>query len=375
VTSSIKDGDTVQRGTTWTVGVTPAPQKVEFWADGAKLSEDAAAPYQQAVGLGAGGHSLGVCSWVGGTRYCESWVSSGVVARINVVDTSSTPTPTPPPSSPSGGNVWVDGTGGTCQRASSPGAYVDAAACGSLAAAHAAAQPGDVVRVKAGSYGNQTLTLDKGSPAITFKPADGETANFGTVTFQPGAGWATLERLTMDTFWVGPADSGAPAHDLVFRDIDANVFYVNLAARVSILGGDFGPAHHRKPTIAVYNPWDGYAPTDILVQGARFHDVTMDPGGEHVECLLIYAGDRVTVRGNTFSNCEGTGDVGVLFLRGQGTVPRLANVTVTGNTFSSEGNPQVDPTAAWFNVQVDTCIPGISIQNNTAPKGIYWISC
>jgi hypothetical protein len=300
-----------------------------------------------------------------------------VVARVNVVDSTSSPPPPPPPSSPSpsGANLWVDGNGGTCQRAGTAGGYSDAAACGGLAAAQAAAQPGDVVRIKGGSYGDQTLTQDKGSPAITFKPADGETASFGTVTFQPGAGWATLERLKMDTFWVGPADSGAPAHDLVFRDIDANVFYVNLAARVSILGGDFGPAHHRKPTIAVYNPWDGYAPTDILVQGARFHDVTMDPGGEHVECLLIYAGDRVTVRGNTFSNCEGTGDVGVLFLRGQGTVPRLANVTVTGNTFSSEGNPQVDPTAAWFNVQVDTCIPGISIQNNTAPKGIYWISC
>ena len=35
----------------------------------------------------------------------------------------------------------------------------------------------------------------------------------------------------------------------------------------------------------------------------------------------------------------------------------------------------MDPSAAWFNVQADKCIPGISIQNNTAPKGIYWISC
>ena len=269
----------------------------------------------------------------------------------------------------------MDASGGSCQRSSTASAYVDASACGNLAAAHGAASAGDTVRVKAGSYGNQDFTVDKGSPAVRFLPAENESVSFGVITFRPGSGWITLERFSMDSYHVGPADSGAAPHDLVFRDIDANVFYVNLAVRVSILGGDYGPAHHRKPTIAVYNPWGTSPPTDILVEGARFHDVTMDAGGSHVECLLVYAGERVTIRGNTFSNCEGTGDVAVLFLRYPGYRPPLANVVVENNSFSSGGNPSIDPTAAFYNVQADTCIPGIRIQNNSAPKGIYLINC
>jgi hypothetical protein len=100
----------------------------------------------------------------------------------------------------------------------------------------------------------------------------------------------------------------------------------------------------------------------------------MDEGGEHVECILVYAGDRVAIRGNTFSHCEGTGDVAVMYLRVPGYKPSLSNVSVVGNTFSSDGNAGVDPTAAYFNVQADRCIPGLQIQDNVAPKGIYYTS-
>ena len=65
----------------------------------------------------------------------------------------------------------------------------------------AAAQPGDVVRVKAGSYGNQTLTLDKGLARDPFKPADGETASFATGDVPAWCGVGDAQRLTMDTFW------------------------------------------------------------------------------------------------------------------------------------------------------------------------------
>lgn len=61
-------------------------------------------------------------------------------------------------------NVWVDTNGGSCTRQTSAAAYVDAAACGSLQAAQAAASGGDKVIVKCGTYGGQTLSSSgKGS--------------------------------------------------------------------------------------------------------------------------------------------------------------------------------------------------------------------
>jgi hypothetical protein len=304
-----------------------------------------------------------------------------VVARVNVVDAATAPPPPPPPSSPSpsGGNLWVDGNGGSCQRAASPSVYSDAAACGGLAAAHAAAQPGDIVRIKGGGYGDQTFTLDKGSPAITFRPADGESPTFNMVRFNTGSGWVTLQGLRMDRYVVGETGTGPgqtpppAAHDLAFVDIDAAIFSINRADRVNISGGDYGPAFERKPNIAVSNPWDSYAPTDVTVQGARFHDITMSPGGEHVECILIYAAERVSLRNNTFSNCGGTGDLGLMFLRVDGYRPHLANVVVENNTFSSE--PWAKDGDASYNAQIDRCIPGLTVQNNVTPKGIYWINC
>jgi hypothetical protein len=270
--------------------------------------------------------------------------------------------------------VWVDRDGGSCSRSPQPTPYDDGQACRSLGDAHAAARPGDLVRVTAGSYGSQRLGLDKGSPAVVFAPALGTTPEFDVVTVDAGAGWIELRDLKMDSFEAGPTvtppggQPPAPAHDLTFRDIDSNVFLVNQAVRTSIIGGDFGPAHHRKPTIAVSNPWDAYAPTNILVEGAFFHDITMDPGGEHVECILVYSGDRVTIRNNRFRNCGGTGDVAVLYLRYPGYRPRLQNVTVTGNRFGADGD-------AYYNLQADTCIPGLVVRDNVAPKGNYWNVC
>ena len=375
IASSISNGATITAGTNWTVGVEPAAERVEFWADGAKMSEDATVPFETRLDLAPGAHALGLCPWIAGVRLCQSVVSSGVFANVTVSQPQ-----TAAVAAPGGANLWVDANGGTCQRAAALVGYADAGACGSLTAAHAAAAPGDTVRLKGGSYGDVTLTADKGSPAVTVKSADGETVTLGTVTVAAGAGWITLDGLRMDSYILGPTITGAgasppAAHDLALLNIDANTFLVNRAERVKIGGGDYGPAHHRKPTIAVSNPWDSYAPTDVVVENARFHDITMDPGGEHVECILVYAGERVSIRGNSFQNCEGTGDVAVLFLRGTGYRPHLANIAVEGNSFSSEGDPQVDSTAAWFNVQADPCVPGLRVASNTAPKGIYYTTC
>lgn len=72
-------------------------------------------------------------------------------------------------------HIWVDTSGGTCTRNSSPASYSDPAACGSFQAAYTAATGGDTIRIKAGTYtGPQSLGGSK-APIITVLAEDGTT--------------------------------------------------------------------------------------------------------------------------------------------------------------------------------------------------------
>jgi hypothetical protein len=79
-------------------------------------------------------------------------------------------------------NLWVDPNGGSCARQSTRGGYSDAQACSSLNAAYLAASAGDVILVKGGTYGSQTIAdrtnLPTGSTPVTVHPAPGENVLF-----------------------------------------------------------------------------------------------------------------------------------------------------------------------------------------------------
>lgn len=77
-------------------------------------------------------------------------------------------------------NLWVDTNGGSCTRQSTPGAYNDAQACGSLAAAYNAATGGDTVMVKTGTYGQQGSIGGSKTPVVTFKGEDVVSVNCGS---------------------------------------------------------------------------------------------------------------------------------------------------------------------------------------------------
>ena len=88
-------------------------------------------------------------------------------AGADELASSTTATPAPSPSAtPTMANLWNDGNGGTCARQATAGAYSDATACGSIDAAWDAALPGDVVVLKKGQYGAQTVTGNKTSPGV-----------------------------------------------------------------------------------------------------------------------------------------------------------------------------------------------------------------
>jgi hypothetical protein len=100
-------------------------------------------------------------------------------------------------------NLWVDTNGGSCTRQATAGAYSDAQACGSMDAAYQAAQAGDIIMVKAGTYGDQTINnrAGLGSTPVLIQPASGEsftingclTVNTHDLTLEGGGNVGTNE--------------------------------------------------------------------------------------------------------------------------------------------------------------------------------------
>jgi hypothetical protein len=128
-------------------------------------------------------------------RYKGAWVSTMAAIAILLgtgtvtLPDGSTPTPTPTPTvtvtptpTPGAGdaNLWVNTTAGASPtRCSTACPYSSTAAYGSFAAAAAAASSGDVIRVKAGTYGRQG-SLGSAGKSLTFIGEDGTTVDSGT---------------------------------------------------------------------------------------------------------------------------------------------------------------------------------------------------
>jgi hypothetical protein len=186
----------------------------------------------------------------------------------------------------------VDTNGGSCTRQSTAGAYNDAQACGSFDAAYRAASAGDLVLVRAGTYGGQQInTPNKGSETsrITFAPYSGAAVTLG----QTDVYAAHVTVRDMKTAWyVRP---GASDVDLINLD-DDGWYAVRGASDVQIIGGDVGPGKDVTPQVT--------SSTGVLFDGVTFHDWIKTTEGAHVDCLGVFGGStNVTVRNSKFKNC------------------------------------------------------------------------
>ena len=160
-------------------------------------------------------------------------------------------------------NLWVDTNGGTCTRTGGAGAaYNDAAACSSFSAAHSAASAGDMVRVKGGTYGAQTISADKGSPNVTFAEASGETVD---VDGNPGSYDQILDltitggHVTLRDMHIEAVESSGCASfktGVRFENMDLEHIYLQRTQDFVFDGGDIGP------TYASSGGYDGHSQVD-----------------------------------------------------------------------------------------------------------------
>jgi hypothetical protein len=296
------------------------------------------------------------------TRICAAIVflaSTGVLVG-GAVARSATPKPKPKPKPLPA--LIVSPTGN--DRA----ACTQAAPCLSIDAAYRRAQAGQTVRLEPGTYPRQRIRADATKNGVKKRVVVAPSAagvSLPRISVDAGAGHIEFRNFVLGDGWdVGDADDGAPATDIVFRNITAVVFRIENAASVSVLGGSYGPAVDRTPQIKVYNPGNQYLPTDILVDGVLFHDFTRSNRSVHTECLQVYAGLRVTIRRSRFTNCDGTGDLALTTL----SSTRLQDVLVENNWFDRRG----DATAA---IQADISVERLVFRYNSATKPLVFTRC
>jgi hypothetical protein len=244
------------------------------------------------------------------------------------------PTPTPPvsPDVPASRFVSPAGSDAATCSASDP--------CQSFNRAYRVAQPGEVVDVAGGDYPTQTIEYDPSKTSaddVYFRPAAGASVNVaGDIDVEAShVTFMAMRAHDTDTLYDGPAD----VRDVTFWAMDGRNFTIDSGIGVSVIGGDYGPASSCGGSygggnngIRMNRP--GTVPSDILIWGVDIHDVqSYDLNACHIECLIVGAGQDITVRSSRFWNCS-IFDIFLQPFNGQ-----ISDVTLENNWFAAPTDP------------------------------------
>ena len=199
-------------------------------------------------------------------------------------------------------NLWIDTTGGTCTRQGTPATYNDAAACASMSAAISACTAGDTIRMKAGTYGAQSINVTKTTPGCTVIAET--TTTIGALT--TNGAWYEIQNIVGSS---GSGWSSSGANHITCRDCsfdgggsEAYVSWTGRYNNISWIGGSLknivvGPGE--ATAFLIFN-----AGTTLLVDGVTFDNVDMNSNpGDHFEVIRVDGDiDGLTIRNSTFTN-------------------------------------------------------------------------
>jgi hypothetical protein len=169
-------------------------------------SEDTSAPFTVALDTTALANGSLSLTAVARDAAGNTTTSSAVVVTINNVIVSGT------------AHLWVDTDGGTCVDNASGVSYATATACGTLAAAVAAAEAGDKIAIRVGTYPFETLAyrsdLQNLSPGCDPYGEWGSASSANCIHIVPDGGDVTIQGLQSSTssIWMEgniTGDSGA----------------------------------------------------------------------------------------------------------------------------------------------------------------------
>ena len=273
-----------------------------------------------------------------GTSYAFTGLGCGTTYSLAVGATDAAGNVSSPASAPAttaactggGGsgtaNLWVDTSGGSCTRSASPATYADAAACASFNAAYQAAQPGDTVLIKGGSYGTQTvavsaaktnaaadvvMTVDTGSTVTV----NGALTIYGSHLLLQGESAANRSlrvpyySVAVDPVGAAQVGTNRTNHVTVRYAAGAN-FQVGPATYVTLDSNDWGPsiacnASYPSSQTEDQITWDGnysgIVPDHITVSNSLIHDMNSDNTLScHMGGLNVQGFNALTLTGNRF---------------------------------------------------------------------------
>lgn len=224
----------------------------------------------------------------------------------------------------------------------------DAVPCRTFNRAYEVAEPGEIVDVAGGIYPSQRIEHDSSktsSEDVFFRPVAGEAVEVDGDIEVYGSHVTLMAMRALDTNV--PYDGPVSVTDVTFWAMDGRTFTFDSATRISVIGGDYGPAS------SCGGPYGGgnngirknspTMPSDILIWGVDFHDIqSHDLVQCHIECLIVGAGRDIVVRGSRFWNCS----IFDIFL--QPFNGAVSGITLENNWFAAPTglNGQVNSTRA-----------------------------
>lgn len=230
--------------------------------------------------------------------------------------------------------INTDVTGDTCTRSSTLVTFEEAQAanhlCGTFDEAHAAANNGDLILIRDGSYNDQTLNgpAKSAGAQITFRAENDGGVIVDSLDIHD------VTQLTFEDFTVSDPEAAdlccanntkmvdvARADSIVFDGVDINRNY-NIADGLGISGdvngitfrnGDICCNKDQK-LIQIQPAGEALSATDVLFENVTVHDqvysATSFPGEPpHAECWWLEKTTNITLRNVRTYDCISTGDM------------------------------------------------------------------
>jgi hypothetical protein len=263
--------------------------------------------------------------------------------------------------------------------------------CATFNKAYSIAQCGDIVQVAAGSYDNQTLDATPAGSRCTktrivFRPTSGAHPTVNHISFGPVSGGPRSDaahnvvlsgfRVTWGIVMWGDVENVTLDH------IDGGSFFIDGGSNITIRNSDWGPCtpsglfagqfagcrHYYLGDPASGQPRLVHV-NGFLLEGNTFHDMLIDVPGAHWECLWVAGGTNVTIRGNTFSNCE----TSAISMGDQGDDANIAGTwTIEDNWFAScPGGTAGGDGPYCLNITSLPSAATITVRNNSFAPGEY----
>jgi hypothetical protein len=321
----------------------------------------------------------GACKVV--ARACVIKLRTSQRVRATFVRTSAKPKPPPPPTS--GANLWVDTNGGNCSRSAKGGNYADPQACGSFQAAYGAAQCGDVVGVRPGSYSSQTISSRKScSPTtqVTFTSVPGAPCGDNTAVSMPSfsisAAYVKLHCMNANPAGTNRcADVSGSGHaSVVYVSIDRVALHCAFfdSDHLHVTNSTFGPddvCQTKQEDMIVFRANPGSI-DDVVFDHVTFAMVTAPPdlqcgSGKHVDTIQGYGISNLVVANSVFYGCPGQC---MIFRPYSGGTP--GPITIRNTVFNQPQDPgQAVDIGSSSSRDGDRCNGPILIENNTFVNG------